>query len=545
MENTGSPKIYQPSAWSYDFVQSLKIDQLAKHEEWCDKLEAEVRATIDNNDIDPFGLLNLIDKIQRLGLGYRFEKNVIEALNGKFLREGCINSEDMSLHGVALTFRLMRQNGYEISQDVFKPFKDKNGDFKASLCNDINGMLSLYEATYLSFEGEEILAEAQKFTTTHLKGHTENSSLCLAEEVRHALELPLHRRMTRLEAREHIDTYRNRENANHVLLELAVLDFNWVQLALKSELQDMSRWWNETGLPTKLSFVRDRITESFFASVGLVANPQYNKCRKGLTKTIALVAAIDDIYDEYGSLEQLELYTQAVERWNLDEAKALPECMILTLKVLFDTVNDIAYDNYRDQGINTISNLRKAWTDLCKSFLLEAKWEHSKHQPKFEDYLENAWVSSTGVVILVHAYCLVCKNITNEALYWLDNHHDIIRHPSMIFRLTNDLSSSWADMEEKFVAKSIPCYVNDFNISAELARAKIRNLIEITWQKMNKDIQGANNIFTRPFIDIVLNLARTTHCIYQYGDGHKAPNDSSRKQVLKLLIEPIELKEEN
>jgi len=40
--------------------------------------------------------------------------------------------------------------------------------------------------------------------------------------------------------------------------------------------------------------------------------PQY--CRWITTKLTALASIIDDIYDAYGTIEELELFTNAVER---------------------------------------------------------------------------------------------------------------------------------------------------------------------------------------------------------------------------------------
>ena len=102
-------------------------------------------------------------------------------------------------------------------------------------------MLSLYEASYLAFEGETLLEEAMSFTRMHLKDLKGDVSKSMAEQVSHALEVPLHHRMLRLEARWYIEGYSKREDAISLLLELAKLDFNIVQSVFQRELQDMSR----------------------------------------------------------------------------------------------------------------------------------------------------------------------------------------------------------------------------------------------------------------------------------------------------------------
>ena len=102
-------------------------------------------------------------------------------------------------------------------------------------------MLSLYEASYFAFEGENLLDEAEEFTRMHLKDPKVNISESLAEQVNHALELPLNRRMQRLEARWTIESYSRRQDVNQVVLELAKLDFNRVQSEHQKELRDMSR----------------------------------------------------------------------------------------------------------------------------------------------------------------------------------------------------------------------------------------------------------------------------------------------------------------
>lgn len=68
------------------------------------------------------------------------------------------------------------------------------------------------------------------------------------------------------------------------------------------------------GLAPKLSFSRDRLMECFFWTVGMAFEPNLSDLRKGLTQVASLITTIDDIYDVYGTLDELELFTSAVER---------------------------------------------------------------------------------------------------------------------------------------------------------------------------------------------------------------------------------------
>ena len=54
---------------------------------------------------------------------------------------------------------------------------------------------------------------------------------------------------------------------------------------------------------------------SFVWSMGIVFEPQFAYCRRILTITFALISVIDDIYDAYGTLDELELFADAVERF--------------------------------------------------------------------------------------------------------------------------------------------------------------------------------------------------------------------------------------
>jgi (-)-alpha-terpineol synthase len=64
-----------------------------------------------------------------------------------------------------------------------------------------------------------------------------------------------------------------------------------------------------------LSFARDRLMEHFLWAVGIIFQPQFGYCRRMLVKVLAFITTIDDVYDVYGTLEELELFTDVVERF--------------------------------------------------------------------------------------------------------------------------------------------------------------------------------------------------------------------------------------
>lgn len=70
-----------------------------------------------------------------------------------------------------------------------------------------------------------------------------------------------------------------------------------------------------TGLGANLNFIRDRTSEHFLWTIGLMYEPEYGYFRRVTAQVVALITTIDDIYDEYGTLDQLQLFTDAVERW--------------------------------------------------------------------------------------------------------------------------------------------------------------------------------------------------------------------------------------
>ncbi|KAI5333504.1 hypothetical protein L3X38_023635 [Prunus dulcis] len=126
---------------------------------------------------------------------------------------------------------------------------------------------------------------------------TTDASNALALQIAQALERPLLKGLERVCARGYMSIYQDDASHSEAILKLAKLDFNIVQSLHKKELSEITRWWKELDFEKKLPFARDRIVEL-----------------KILTKVITLVSVLDDIYDAFGTYEELVIFTGAIER---------------------------------------------------------------------------------------------------------------------------------------------------------------------------------------------------------------------------------------
>ncbi|KAK7834551.1 myrcene synthase [Quercus suber] len=515
---------YQAPIWDYDYIQSLRSEYVEEvYTGKINKLKGQVRMMLQKV-ADPLEQLELIDILQKLGLSYHFECEMKRMLEVIYNNDHGDEWKEENLYAIALKFQLLRQHGYRVSEEVFDSFMEE-GSFKGYLCDDTKGILSLYEASFLSLEGENILEEAREFTKNHLQEFiNQNKDQNLSIIVSHALELPLHWRISRVEARWFIDVYGSREDMNAILLELAKLDFNMVQATHQEDIKQVSRWWRSIGLAEKLSFVRNRIIESFFWTVGIS------------TKVNQLITVIDDIYDVYGTLDELELFTNAVESWNINAMDGLPDYMKLCFLALHNSVNEMAFDTLKEQGFHIIQYFKKAWVDICRAYLLEAKWYYNGYTPSLQEYLENACFSIGAPMMLLNAYFSVTDPITKEALDFLEECPNIVLYSSIIVRLADDLGTSTDELERGDVPKSIHCYMNETGASEEDAREYTRYLISETWKKMNEE-RDATSPLSETFIEIVFNIGRMAQCMYQYGYGHGAGNHETKDRLSSLFID--------
>ena len=76
----------------------------------------------------------------------------------------------------------------------------------------------------------------------------------------------------------------------------------------------INRWWRNTSWDTKLTFARDMIVENFLWTVGFSYLPNFSHGRRTITKVAAMITTLDDVYDVFGTLDELEHFTDVISR---------------------------------------------------------------------------------------------------------------------------------------------------------------------------------------------------------------------------------------
>ncbi|KAI3691298.1 hypothetical protein L2E82_49603 [Cichorium intybus] len=229
---------FHRSIWGDRFLTYNEREDQAWEEQQAKELTEEVRKELvltgSNGQMQHVKMIQLIDAIQRLGVAYHFEEEIEDTLKHIYVTYGDHWIDDSNLESTSVWFRLLRQQGFNVSSGIFKKYMDSKGNF------------------------------------------------------------------------------------------------------MESELSQISKWWKNLDLQNKLPYVRDRLVEGYFWILAVYFEPQYSDARIFLMKTCNLVIILDDTYDNYGTYEELEIFTEAVQRWSASCIDTLPEYMKSIYQELLD-----------------------------------------------------------------------------------------------------------------------------------------------------------------------------------------------------------------
>ncbi|KAK8623118.1 hypothetical protein V6N13_118011 [Hibiscus sabdariffa] len=383
------------------------------------------------------------------------------------------------LYTVALHFRILRQNGFFVTTD------------------------------------EHVLDEARNFSAKHLLVLKEKVETRIGEHIRQSMEYPQHWRMEWTEARDFIGIYQKQTDdaKNWGLLELAKLNYNILQSIYLKELQEL---------------------------VDSPQGPQYAKCRRNITKFGSLATPLDDIYDTYGTLAELDKFTDAIKRWDLKVMEELPEYMKFLYEAIYNHVSETAQDALVDNGIDILPYIKELWQDYIGTYLKEARWLHNGYNPSAQEYLENAWVSVGIVTPLVYGiFGVAGRSIHQYLSEFVENWScsDLVCMPAYFIRFIDDLKTSEKEMERGESMNFVHFYMIEKGVSKEEACDHVKGLIRNLWRRMNKAIIQ-DSARAPAIVKVGVNMIRSVYRMYKYGDFFGIQTKQNQECV-KSILEPI------
>ncbi|CAN1813655.1 Sesquiterpene synthase, partial [Linum perenne] len=365
-------------------------------------------------------------------------------------------------------------------------------------------------AAYLRVEGDDILDEAIEFTKSILGAKVDELEPSLAERVNHALERPLRKGVERTEHLFFISVYETIPGHDSALLKLAKLSFNVVQNLYQKELRVLSKWWAEMDLPRKLPHARDKLIEVFFWAIGgALWKPKYSKARYFFTKVTSVGSMVDDTYDAYGTRDELEVLTDAIQ----SDGKFY--CM--------------------DFG-------KQALKLVAKFYMEEVRWFAQSYVPTVEEYRQ---VSSPSTIYQWMTYSALCgmgDAVTKEAFDWLFSTPPMLVASSDHCRLLDDVVSHEFEQKRGHAPSSVQCYMKQHGVGKEEAVDALRSLAEEDWKVMNKELL----MFSPPAscghkeaVSILIGLAQVMEVLYKKFDGYTNSNTSTRDMLTALFVTPL------
>ncbi|CDP03636.1 unnamed protein product [Coffea canephora] len=382
--------LFSPSSTGFALMQTKDADCLR----YLTKIVQKFNGGVPNvYPVDLFEHLWAIDRLQRLGISRYFKPEIEECIDyvHRYWTEKGIcwarNTHVYDIDDTAMAFRLLRQHGYTVSADVFRNFEKDGGFFAfAGQSNQaVTGMYNLYRACQVMFPGEEVLADARKFSSEFLQDKRASNELLdkwiimkdLPGEVGYALDVPWYASLPRVETRWYLEQYGGEDDVwigktlyrmgkvnNNVYLELGKSDYNNCQALHQLEWRRIQKWYAECGLG-EYGLSERSLLLAYYLAAASVFEPERSKERLAWAKTTALIHTLTSYFSsEQMAGDHIEAFLRDFQRSSSNLDHTAGERYGPTqglLRTVLGTLNQLSLDAVLVHGRDIHQYLRRAW----------------------------------------------------------------------------------------------------------------------------------------------------------------------------------------
>ncbi|KAL6211557.1 hypothetical protein ACLB2K_016781 [Fragaria x ananassa] len=292
---------------------------------------------------------------------------------------------------------------------------------------------------------------------------------------------------------------------NETLLKLAKMDFNLVQF-LHKELCELTRIF--------------------------------------MTNVAILLTVMDDIYDAYGSMhgtfEELVVFTEAIDRWDVKCIDELPDYLKIFYYELLNVFHEMDKVLAKEERSYRVCYAIQAMKDQARSYFNEARWLHEGRTPSMEEYTSVATVSISYTFLTTISLLGMGDIVTKDSFEWLSNSPKIVRASNIIFRLMDDIVSTKFEKERGHAPSSIDYYTKQYGVSEQEAIDVFNKQIVESWKDINEEFLKPTAV-PMPVLMRVLNLTRVADLLYKGEDGFTRVGKMTKDSVAAVIIDSVPL----
>ncbi|PNT61831.1 hypothetical protein BRADI_5g21440v3 [Brachypodium distachyon] len=500
--------------------------------------------------------LSMVDSLEKIGISHHFSceiKSILDVTYSFWLQRD--EQIVLDVATCAMTFRLLRMNGYDLSSDELSHVAEES-TFHNSLqgyLNDTKSILELYKASHVSLlENEIILAKIGSWSGSLLTQKLFSDGgqrISIHGEIEYALKFPFYTTLERLDHKrniEHFDAPGSHMlkteylpcRVNQELLSLATEDFTFSQSIYQDELLALDSWVKEYKLD-QLQFARQKLTYCYLSVAASVFPPEMSDARISWAKNTVLVTVIDDFFDIGGSKEEQENLIRLVEKWH-DHHKDdfCSEQVKILFWALYTTLNELGSMASTLQNRCVRNHLIEIWLQMVRCMMTEAEWQRSKCMPTMEEYMKSGYVSiGLGPTVLPTLYFLGEKLLGHVVKD--EEYDELFRLASICGRLLNDRQGLKRESTDgKLNSISLLVHHSGGSMSIEAAKEAVYKIIVTSRRDLLRLFLKEDTAVPKPFKELFWKVCKILHFFYLQTDGFSSPNEKV-SAVNAVIHEPL------
>ncbi|KAG6493335.1 hypothetical protein ZIOFF_048317 [Zingiber officinale] len=254
-----------------------------------------------------------------------------------------------------------------------------------------------------------------------------------------------------------------------------------------------------------------------------------------VSTVISLVSIMDDIYDNYGTLEECRQLTEAIKRWKPQAIDSLPEYLKYFYLKLLKTFEEIGEELEHNEKYRMLY-LQDQIKAIAVAYLEEAKWSIERHVPSLDEHLHYSLITSGCSLVPCASYVGMGEVATKEVFDWHSSFPKAVEACCAIGRILNDITSYEREQGRGDNASTVESYMKDHGTNEKDACKKLQEIVEKAWKDLNQESLNQKNI-SRLIIERLVNFSRSMEEIYMSNDMYTNSGTKMKGNITLVLVE--------